>query len=229
MSKIPKPEKRLTKAKGKSDPLNRRIIETQSFLSQYGLLTLYGLAGIVVIIAVFFFVRSSHSKATESASFEALLARDAFARGDYDECLLKAEAIISDYSGTQAEATALMLKGRIHEQRGEFDEAIQVFEKLVRKHRDQPYLAFGSYYALGAIYYGRGEYEKAAHYYNEAVQRQPDHFNAPVSLLEAGSALKKINRYDEAKSAFRRVLTDYPKSRSASKARDQLAEIEFMP
>ncbi|MDP8228042.1 MAG: tetratricopeptide repeat protein [Candidatus Electryoneaceae bacterium] len=229
MSKIPKPERGLTKSKGKIDPLAKRITETQSFVSQYGTFTLMGLVGILAIIAVIFYMRSSNSKAAESASFEVFLARDAYARTAYDECLLKVEAIISDYSGTPSEAVALMLKGRIHEQRGEYDDAIRVFERLINKHDDQDYLAFGSYNALGAIYYGRGEFEQSAHHYSEAAHQYPDHFNAPVSLIEAGSVLQKVNHYDLAKKMFRRVLTDYPKSRSASKARDQLAEIEFMP
>jgi len=121
-----------------------------------------------------------------------------------------------------------MLKGRIYEQRGEFAQAEEVYNTIVRKHSNNPYIGHAAYIGLGSIEYGRGENAKAASFYKEAAMKFPDHFNAPNALVLAGESLTKISRYDEAKRMYGIVLKKYPKSRSANSARNNLAELEFM-
>ncbi len=224
-----KPKKRLLKAKAEEDKLTTFIDNTRRLLGQYGQWMLYGLAGIVVVLAISMVLQRTKSSTESEAAFDELLIRDAYSRGQMDEALIKAEEVIADFAGTQSAGVALSVKARIHEQRGEFELAIQAYKKLIDEHGDQPYLAFGGYYSLGIIYSGQSDHEQAAKYYRLAAQKYPDHFNAPVCLVEAGRALKKINRYDEAKQMYQQVLEDYPKSRAVSMARDDLAEIEFMP
>ncbi len=121
-----------------------------------------------------------------------------------------------------------MLKGRIYEQRGEFAQSEEVYQTIVRKHSDSPYIAYGAYVSLASIEYGRGEYAKAASYYQDAGTKFPEHFNAPKAIVQAGECFEKISRYEDAKRMYNLVLKKYPKSRSANSARDNLAELEFM-
>lgn len=223
-----KPRKRLVKAKLKEDKLLTYTAKGQKILDEYGRYILYGVIAVVLIISAGLGWNWSKSAAEKDAAFNELLAREAYSMGDLDGSLAKAQVVIDDFPGTNSAAMALSLKGKIHEQRAEFPQAIDVYRELINNYKDHPYLAFGAYFALGAIYYGQSEYEQSARYYAEAAQRYPDHFNAPVSLVEAGRSLKKISRYEEAKRIFRRVLSDYSKSRAVSNARDELADIEFM-
>jgi len=156
------------------------------------------------------------------------LARDAYSRGEMDETLRRINVILDDYSGTSTVPTALMLKGRIYEQRGEFAQAEEVYNTIVRKHSNSPYIAHAAYIGLASIEFGRGENAKAASYYEDAAMKFQDHFNAPNALVQAGECLSKISRYEEAKRIYSIVLKQYPKSRSANSARSNLAELEFM-
>jgi len=224
-----KPRKRLVKAKLKEDKLVTRTAQVQAFVHENSSMITYVLLAVVALVAIGFAIGLSRASAERKATFVNMQARDAYGRGDLDETLTQANIILEDYPGTRSAATAMMLTGRVHEQRGEIPEAIEAFRKLIDKYDRNEYLSFAAYYSLGSIYYGQEEYQEAARWFSDCAARFPKHFNTPYSLLEAGRAYKKSRKYDQAKSVLRKILTDYPKSRAVAKAREELEKIEFMP
>lgn len=227
MSKLKKPRKRLVKAKLKEDKLLAFTAKAQKFGRTNRKTIVFGVSGVVLVAIIASLLIYSHKTTENNSSFMELMVRDAYSRGELDQTLEYANALLEDYPNTNSAATALLLKGRVHEQRGEYDQAIEHFEELINRHSDQPYLSFAAYYALGAIHEGMNEYEAAARYYQKAANKYSTHFNAAVALLEAGESFEKASRYDEAKSAYQKVLSTYSKSRSADKARTNLAVLEF--
>jgi len=224
-----KPRKRLVKAKLKEDRFVIFTAKAEVWFEQNRRHVIYGAGGIIVVVALAVAMGWSKSNATKNAAFQELLARDAYARTDYDSTLIRANAILEDFSGTSSAAVALMLKGRVYEQRGQFEEAEEAFKQVVDDYSEHEYLAFGAYYGLAMIALGRSDWNNAGDIYAKAASKYPHHFNAAVALLEAGKAYEKANRYPQARVAYRTILTDYPKARSADAARDNLAKLEFMP
>ncbi len=224
-----KPRKRLTRAKIKEDKFVTYTQKTQSFLHEHGIRIVIGAIAVVVVVVVSLVIGYNRASTESKSSFVGLLAREAYSRGDLDETLVYAKTILADYPGSKTAAVAMMLLGRVHEQRGELDDAIDAYKRLIDKYGNQEYLSFGAYYSLGSIYYGLGEFENAARYFSDGASRHPGHFNAPYSLFEAGRSYKKNRKYQKAKAAFRLVMSQYPKSRAVDKARRELEEIEFMP
>lgn len=224
-----KPKKRLLKVQAEEDKIFTYTSRVKGMYAVHSRNLFYGVLAIIAIVVVVTFIRWSSAGAENEAAFDEMLVRDAYSRGQMEEAMIKAEEVIADYSGTTSAAVALSVKGKIHEHRSEFELAKQAYEQIISDYSDKRYLAFGAYFSLGIVYQGQGDYEKAAHYYRMAAQKYPDHFNAPVSLVEAGRSYKKINRYDDAKKMFNLAITKYAKSRVAGTARDDLAEIEFMP
>jgi len=223
-----KPRKRLVKERIEEDSILTYTAKSEKIIKAYWKRAGYVLAVIVIIFAVFTVQNMSKKNAGAEAEYEEMLARDAFSTNDFDEALKHINILVSDYSGTPAAASALMMQGRINQQRGEYEQASEAFKQIVGKHMDCQYLAFGAFVGLGTIEYGNGNFSKAADHYQAAVKNFPDHFNAPVALIEAGKCLEKISKYEEAKQVYNRILKQYPKSRSANSARDNLAELEFM-
>ncbi len=223
-----KPRKRLVKAQLKEDKLLTFTAKVQSYIDSYWKHAAIAVAAVVVLMFSITFIQSSGKSTEAKAGLEELLARDAYSRGEMDETLRRINVILDDYSGTSTVPTALMLKGRIYEQRGEFAQAEEVYNTIVRKHSNSPYIAHAAYIGLASIEFGRGENAKAASYYEDAAMKFQDHFNAPNALVQAGECLSKISRYEEAKRIYSIVLKQYPKSRSANSARSNLAELEFM-
>ncbi|MFC2150861.1 tol-pal system YbgF family protein [Calditrichota bacterium] len=223
-----KPRKRLVKAKLKEDKLLIFTARAQSFLDKYQKFIMYGVAGIVLIAAAAGFVNWSKSGAERKASLEALMARDAYKTGELDEALTRINIILEDYSGTPSAGDALMMKGKIHEQRLEWDEATATYKKLLSKYGSNKYWGFGALYAMGAIEHGRGNYTGAADTYRKAAMRYPDHYYAPAALIAAGEAYKEAHKYEDAEQVLSLVLTKYDKSRSTDDARKILEELIFM-
>lgn len=224
-----KPRKRLVRAKIKEDKFVIYTARVQAFLSRNSRQLLYGFVLVIVILAIGIGVGWSRSAAGKHAAFASLLARDAYSRGDLDGTLTHANIILEDYSGTKYAAVAGMLKGRVHEHRGELSLAIDAYRKLIGSSGDQKYLAFGAYYSLGSIYYGQGEYEEAARFFIDGATRYPHNFNAAYSLLEAAHSLKQLKKYEQARKVLMRIMSEYPKSRATDEARRELEEIVFMP
>lgn len=224
-----KPKKRLVKAKLKEDRFVIITAKAEVWFEEHRRPALYAVVALLLVAVAGIAIGWSKSAAEKSAAFAELMTRDAYARSDFDSALVNADAILEDYSGTTSAAIALMVKGRVFESRGQFDEAEKAFQELIDDYSDREYLAFGAYYALGTIAMGKSDYEPAAQYYEKAAAKHPQHFSAPVALVEAGKALEKARRYPQAKQIYRQVLSHYPKSRSADAARDNLAKLEFMP
>jgi len=223
-----KPRKRLVKAKLKEDKLLIYTAKTQNFLQSSWKTIAYGLAAVIIIVGVLGIIIASQRANRIESAFEELMIRDAYQRGEFDETLTHINAVLDDFSGTPSAAAALMLKGRIHQQRSEYESAKEAFIQVTQKYSDCSYLAFGAYFALGAIAYGQEHYVEAAQFYQDAARRYPKHFNAPVALLVSGDCFKKTARYDDAKRTYQMILKQYSKSRSADKARNNLADLEFM-
>jgi len=224
-----KPRKRLVKTQLKEDQFVLMTAKAEAWFELHRMKVLYGIVAVVVAVGLGLAINWSRTTAAKNATFDEMLARDAYARADFDSALIRADAILDDYSGTSSAAVALMLKGRIFEQRAQFDEAVKAFEAVIDDYSGEDYLAFGAYYALGTIAAGKSEFEKAAEYYEKAASKYSKHFNAPAALLEAGKAFDKANKSPQAKSMYRKILSDYSKSRAADAARDNLAKLEFMP
>lgn len=223
-----KPRKRLVKSKLKEDKLLTFTFRVQETFRTYRKTVSYILATVLVLVVAYGLVSSSKRSAIQQSAFEELMARDAYSRGELDETLSRIEVILNEYPNSPSAASALMLKGRIYQQRGEYAMAEEAFKEVTRKFPDNDYLAFGAYYALGSIYYGKRDYSESAKYYQGAAKRYPHHFNAPYALVEAAGSLEKISKYEEAGRLYRTVLKEYPKSRVADKARTNLSELEFM-
>jgi len=224
-----KPKKRLVKATLKEDRFVILTAQAEAWFEQHKMRVIYASAGVLAIAVIAAALSWSRTNAIKQASLAELLARDAYARADFDSTLLKANAILEDFNGTPSAGVALMLKGRVYEQRAQFEEAEKAFEEVIDDYADSEYLAFGAYHSLGTIAHGKSDWLRAAEYFEKAGSKYPGHFNAPVALVKAGEAFEKAGKISQAKSAYRKVLGDYPKSRSADAARDNLARLEFLP
>jgi len=224
-----KPKKRLVKAKLKEDNFVLFTAKAETWLENNRKEVLYGFSGLILVVALGFIFNWSKANSAKKAAFEELLARDAFARTALDSALIRSDVILEDYSGSNSAGVALMIKGRVFESRGELDKAVEVYEKAIDDFSGDEYIGYGAYYALGTIALGRNDFAKAAEYYDKAASKFSKHFSAPDALIEAGKAHEKAGHFAQAKSSYRKVLSEYPKSRSADMARDNLAKLEFMP
>ena len=84
-----KPKKRLVKAKLKEDRFVIFTAQAEAWLEANRNIVMYGIAGIVLVVALGLFISWSKDSSEKKAAFAELLARDALARSALDSALYR--------------------------------------------------------------------------------------------------------------------------------------------
>ena len=100
-------------------------------------------------------------------------------------------------------STALTYKAIYYTKREMYDEAVPLFEEVLRESPGEVLIFNG----LGLISERRDEYETALNYYEKARVASPD---APVAYMNIGRLLAKLGRIEEAKSALEAGIAKDP-------------------
>jgi TolA-binding protein len=77
-------------------------------------------------------------------------------------------------------------------------------------------------HGLGRVEFFTKNYDKALVYFSKVYTKYPKSSLAPNSLLYIGRTLQKMNKKDEAKEAYAKLLEDYPDSKDAADAKKEL-------
>ena len=102
-------------------------------------------------------------------------------------------------------AVSLMLKQQ------NFSRAEKALMAFLEKH-PQDDLASNAQYWLGETYYVRKNYQDAAFAFAEGYQRYPKSRKAPDNLLKLGMSLSRMNKREEACTAFSRFFVEVSES-----------------
>jgi TolA-binding protein len=77
----------------------------------------------------------------------------------------------------------------------------------------------------GQILAGQGRWREALVALGRVVEQHPKAEAAPAALLLVAEGTVQLDRREDARSLFEQVMSDYPKSEAAGKARARLAEL----
>ncbi|HWD80475.1 MAG TPA: tetratricopeptide repeat protein [Kribbella sp.] len=86
---------------------------------------------------------------------------------------------------------------------------IAFFEKLLAEHPDNPYVL----YEVGGAYDTAGQEETAVGYYERALPGLSGETRRKC-LLQYGSTLRNLDRFDESLAIFKKACAEYPESDS---------------
>lgn len=85
-------------------------------------------------------------------------------------------------------------------------------------------LAESAQFMLGDVYYAQGEYELASEEFLKLLDIYPKGAKAPDALLKLGLCYRSLKDPAEARSVWRRLVREFPRSEAASRARSLLTE-----
>jgi len=117
-------------------------------------------------------------------------------RGDHDIAIAEIKKLFLFEDDKEIRAEALNLMGYAHLMNGSVDDATHCFNSAVAFNPDY---ALG-YFNLGELEMHNGAYEKAIHYYAEALKRDPNHV---PSITQTGFARLNLKDQDRAEQMFR--------------------------
>jgi len=90
------------------------------------------------------------------------------------------------------------------------------------KANPQNELAVNAMYWIGEAYYGEKQYEKAILQFQDVLQKYPKHGKAPAAMLKQALSFEALGDKETAKARLKQVLSSYPNSPEAAKARQKL-------
>ncbi len=141
-----------------------------------------------------------------------------------DEAIARYQAVVeaAPASGKAVEAKYRM--ARLHEAKGDTDAALALYEAAsVANNGD---VAARARFRIGELQEAREDYEKAARSFMRVAILFLHEELSPESLWRAGECYRKLDKLDRAEKAYQEVVTDFPGSPQAEKARAALEKIK---
>ena len=107
---------------------------------------------------------------------------------------------------------------------GRYDESSAGFSAVVKEHPKGEYTD-QAYYWLGESLVAQHLSKKAIKAFMVVAKKYPDSPKHAASLLKIAAVYKGLNKLGDARAALKRVIKEHPDSRSAERARVQLAAL----
>ncbi len=154
--------------------------------------------------------------------------KESYARGYFNDALAEfAETVESDASDAD-KAMALTYTGIIHDDRGDFNKAVEAYGRALRYDKKNPAI----YRNMALAYRHKKDFDKAGEYAEKAVDLDDKNANNRILL---GNVYFEQGQYDKAANAYREVLDIeegnagalYNLAVSLHKKGDEMSAIEY--
>lgn len=104
----------------------------------------------------------------------------------------------------------------------EYAAATLKFEEFVVNYPDHK-LAGNAQYWIGECYYSQKKFREAAEEFAKVEKLYPNSPKVPAALLKKGLSLWELKKTQEAQATLEKIVSKYPQSEEAAKAKDKLA------
>ncbi len=219
-----------TQANTKVATPETKTIEGGNFVreNQKSLLFIGG-AVVALIVIYFLYLKVYLGPLETKASNQMYVAQDFWAKKEWDKAINGDASypgfkkIISDYSNTKAANLAYYYIGTAYLNKGEYRKAI---ENLDSYHGDDSMIAAEALGAAGDASVELKDYDKAATYFNKAVDKAKNKFLSPIYLKKLGLVYEETKDNKGAADAYKKIKTDYPESAEAQNIDEYIARAE---
>jgi TolA-binding protein len=185
---------------------------------------------VIALIAIYFLYLKLYLGPREvTATNQMYVAQDSWAKKDWDKAINGDASypgfkkIISEYSNTKAANLAYFYLGTAYLNKGEYRKAI---ENLDSYRGDDMMVAAEAYGATGDAYVELKDYEKAATYFNKAVDKAKNKFLSPLYLKKLGLVYEETKDNKSAGDTYKRIKAEYPESAEAQNIDEYIARVE---
>ena len=132
----------------------------------------------------------------------------------------------SEPSVDKSAAEKLFDTGLGHYRSKEYKKAITTFTSFLDQYRDNKGLVADARFWLGASLLNSGDYSGAVLEFQNIVADYPDHAKAPEALLKQAEAFEHFGDKMVQRKLYTDVLTYYPDSEQATKAKELLKKVQ---
>ena len=228
------PKKKITKKEIKQDGLITAYAQATTFYYENKKYLSYGITAIVVIV-IFSLIYINNKRANNekaAAEFSKVFsiydkgATDAkqyktAIDGEPEHGIMGLNSIVENYGSTQAGEFARFYLASAYYHLGQYDDALKNFDSFSSSSN---FLTASALAGLGNCYEVKGEYGKAASYYEKAANTVSDPTDTPDYLNLAARCYGLSGDKSKAVALFKRLKKDFPASTFAREADRYIAQ-----
>jgi tetratricopeptide (TPR) repeat protein len=207
------------------------LSKTEQFLEQNYRSLIYMLAGLIVIVGLFWLAKIYLNKRGDEAQAQMYQAQK-YLESDSLKLALNGDGnylgfldIAKDYKFTTSGNLALYSAGICYLHLGQFQDAIDFLSKYSKKDKVIGALAIG---ATGDAYVELGDLQKGVAKYIEAADFGSNAFNTPIFLMKAGEIYELTNKYADALKMYERVQNEFPESSEGASIDKYIARVKLL-
>lgn len=179
--------------------------------------------GVVLVAVVIFFIFSSMARRNQKAADLFGKATLEFQAGNAGQAITDLHTIMDKYGGTRSAGPATFYLATAYFYAKDYANAQAMFQRFTEKYKDPLFLA-SAQAGIAECQMEKEEFQAAGDNFVKAITFKPDGLLTPQYLFSAGRAYLKANQKEKAKEVFERLIDQYPDSKEAYKAKEQLAE-----
>ena len=193
--------------------------------------------GIVVLLLILlFFLFQRWEKRNEENAYQMLnLAVETYqmvsspsregSAQEYKSVLERFNEVVSKFPRTWSGKLAILYQGNVDLRLGEFDQAIQAYERFLRKAgKEKLYRSFAME-GLGYSYEGKKDYEKAINAYRKGIE-SGENFQLANAYLGLGRCYEKLGKTKEALENYRSYMKVSQKSEMSNIVLGKISNLE---
>ncbi len=211
--------------------LSQAKVSAERFWEKNQKILLIILGGLFLVVGGYFFYRFVIVEPKQKEAIEQMFqAQLQFERDSFDLALNNPGGgyagfleIIDKYGSTPAGNTAHYYAGICYLHLGGFEDAISHLETFSPKDDITEAMKLG---AIGDAYSELNQLDKALAQYVKAAGAADNNLTTPYFLLKTGQLHEKQGNREEARSAYSRILSEYPDSEEGQEIEKYLARLE---
>lgn len=222
--------KKSNTAEAGNEKLQELVSDAEYFFERYRNVIFGTLVGLIVVVGGYVGYKNFIKGPKEQKAKDAIyVAQELFAVDSFRMALkgngakLGFEAIATTYSGTGAGNTANFYAGVCHLKLGNYQEAINYFDKFSSGDKLLEARKFG---CTGDAYAELKQMDKAIESYKKAGEIVDNDLTTPVYLYRAALALEQQDKKKEALELYNKVFNGYPNTQEGVAAETNIAKLE---
>ncbi len=203
----------------KIELIEETLSKTEQFIETHYKSFLYGLAGIAVVVGLFFgykyLILAPKDKEAQKQIYQAeqYFARDSFRLAlNGDGNAFGFNQIIDNFGSTKTGNLAKYYAGICNLRLGKYQDAIDLLKSY-----DANDMIVGplSVIAIGDAYVELNNLNEGAKYYRKAADMNSNEFTAPTALMKAGGVYEAQGKYQDAVDVYKIIKDKYGKTTEA--------------
>lgn len=212
----------------KEDKLVTTVFKLTEWIQKHLNQVLLVAGGVVLVALVVFFIFSSKAKRNQKAAELFGKATLEFQVGNANQAITDLHTVMEKYGGTKSASQATFYLATTYFYSKDYAKAKAVFQRFIEKYPDDPLFLASAQAGIAECDMEGGQFQSAGDNFIKAISFKPEGLLVPQYLLSAGQAYLKANQKEKAKEVFKRLIDQYPDSKKAHKAKEQLAENQLL-